>query len=70
MIHNIAGLRIQECSPHRDGCFYCCTIIENFYMYYSYEFDCYVHRDCLLNQVKRGNEEAKIILKELNLKER
>jgi hypothetical protein len=52
--------------PHDGGCWYCCTKTEN--MWFSMEFDTYVHESCLREALEdKTNREAQIMGREFGL---
>lgn len=63
-------MAIQRVSPQNGGCWYC-HLQDEFGtngMVFSYEFDTYLHMECLISSLRRdpSDPEARIIAKELH----
>jgi len=54
--------------PNQGGCWFCKTD-EKGESFFSREFDCVVHTECLREAMKQGNPEAKIMDRELEMME-
>lgn len=51
--------------PQDGGCWFCDEDDENEALYFSVEFDTYVHKNCCLKYLHLGDPEAEIIFSEL-----
>jgi hypothetical protein len=54
----------MEVTPNNGGCWFCNT--DSGELYFSFEFDTYVHKDCVREKYEKCNIEAKIIMREFN----